>query len=187
MCDAWCKEVVAQSVEYWKEGADVLDVGSLDVNGQSRDTAMIKARSYLGVDIQAGRNVDRIVAAERLLDVFPPEGFDVVISTEMLEHCEHWREAVYNMFAVLKVGGIFVLTTRSKGFIRHGYPSDYWRFEVEDLQTIFGGMGEILYLGKDREDGGPGCGIILRKTVQDLSEWEIDLQRWVVHDINIEV
>lgn len=187
MCDAWCLETVRDSVKYWPENAKVLEVGGLNVNGCSRGIAEAVGAEYYSVDMQAGKNVDEVVKAENLIVRFMPSSQDVVISTEMLEHAEHWKKAVWNMVGVLKVGGILVLTTRSKGFIRHGYPDDYWRFEVDDLKRIFSPLFEILYLGKDREEGGPGCGIIARKKPGSFEAWKLGLQSIQVHDINTEI
>ena len=46
-----------------------------------------------------------MIPAERLLDYFGHESFDVVICTETLEHIMDWRSAINNMKGVLKRGG----------------------------------------------------------------------------------
>ncbi len=94
-------------------------------------------REYVGTDIEAGRFVDRVVSVYELVDTFGKESFDVVISTEMLEHVRDWRLAVDNMLSVLKPGGTLYVTTVSRGFIYHSFPHDFWRYEVEDLRKIF--------------------------------------------------
>jgi SAM-dependent methyltransferase len=63
--------------------------------------------------------------------------FDLVITTEMLEHVQDWKAVIANMKGVLKPGGVIFITTRSEGFPFHEYPGDYWRFEVEDMREIF--------------------------------------------------
>src|SRR5215217_7296315 len=97
-------------------GRDVLEVGSLDVNGTVRP--MVEARgprSYVGVDVVDGPGVDRMVDAADLVEVFGRDSFDVVVSTEMLEHAEDWCQAMLHMAGVLRPGGVLVLTTRGPG------------------------------------------------------------------------
>ena len=71
--------------------ADVLDVGSLDVNGSYR--ALIEGRGwrYTGLDIAPGANVD-VVADDPYCYPFADGAFDVVISGSTMEHVKHpWR------------------------------------------------------------------------------------------------
>lgn len=123
-------------------GKRVLEVGSYNVNGSLRSHVQsMKPAQYLGIDLQSGPDVDYAVdfcamTSQQVKDLWP-EPFDLVISTEMLEHAGHWRAAINNMKAVLKPGGWLLLTTRGVGFPRHGYPSDYWRFDCKDMQRIF--------------------------------------------------
>lgn len=98
--------------------------------------------------------------AEKILDRFGPEPFDVVISTELLEHVVDWRLVVRNMKEVLKHGGCIYITSRSKGFGYHAYPYDFWRYEVEDIRRIFADF-EIVVLKKDHE--APGVFLKARK------------------------
>ena len=125
-------------------GARVLEVGSLDVNGSPRWLIELLApTSYVGVDIRPGPKVDRICDASELVATFGAESFDVVVSTEMLEHAEDWRAAVSNMKRVLAPGGLLLITTRSPGFPLHDYPGDHWRFTREDALEIFADMEEL--------------------------------------------
>lgn len=119
-------------------GRRVLEVGSHDVNGSARSSiGQHDPAQYLGVDLMPGPGVDEVVSVYELEEEFGPNSFDVVLSTEMLEHVEDWRQAVTQMKRVTASGGVLVLTTRSRGFRYHAYPHDYWRFEQEDLRRIF--------------------------------------------------
>ena len=95
-----------------------------------------------------------MLPAERLVDYFGSESFDVVISTEVMEHVFDWRLIINNIKSVLKRGGFIYLTTRSKGFPYHAYPHDYWRYEPSDMVRIFRDF-EIIRLETDWE--GPAC------------------------------
>ncbi|MEM4067457.1 MAG: class I SAM-dependent methyltransferase [Candidatus Micrarchaeaceae archaeon] len=131
----------------------IIEVGSQDVNGTVRPLIMkYRPREYIGVDMVAGKNVDLVVDASRLTQEFGERSFDVVISTEMLEHVRDWRSVIHNLKAVLKEGGLLIISTRSKGFGYHAYPYDFWRYEIEDISRIFSDM-EIIKLDKDAEPG----------------------------------
>ncbi len=131
-------------------------------------------KKYIGIDIEPGKFVDIVLPAEKIVEYFGKESFDIIISTELLEHVKDWRKVIVNIKNVLKLGGILVLTTRSKGFPAHGYPHDFWRFEVEDIERIFEDF-EIISLQQDPE--APGVFIKAMKPVKfnatDLSNIKI--------------
>ncbi|MGH7721497.1 MAG: class I SAM-dependent methyltransferase [Candidatus Dormibacteria bacterium] len=121
----------------------VLEVGSRDVNGSPRpQLASLQPAAYVGVDLSEGPGVDLICSASELVERLGAASFDVVISTEMLEHCADWQLAVQQMSAVLRPGGWLLVTTRSPGFFRHEHPDDHWRFRIEDFERIFAGWEE---------------------------------------------
>lgn len=133
------------------EGKEVLEIGSQNVNGSPRDVIEpLRPKTYLGVDIAPGRGVDQVLDVTTLAfdRFFFAREFDVVISTEMLEHVSNWRAAVMNMKRVVRPGGVLLVTTRSPGFPFHGYPHDYWRYTIEDFRAIFADM-KILDLEPD--------------------------------------
>lgn len=103
---------------------------------------------YVGIDISPGKNVDIVCPIEDIPKRFQEGAFDLVISTEVLEHIRDWKTAVGNLKYALKPGGQLLLTTRSYGMPYHGYPQDFWRFEDEDFRAIFSDM-DILSLEKD--------------------------------------
>ncbi|MCE5214163.1 MAG: class I SAM-dependent methyltransferase [Methanobacterium sp.] len=143
------------------EGKKVIEIGSYDVNGSIRSIIeSLNPAEYMGVDLEEGPGVDRVCCAEEIINCFHEEAFDVVISTEMIEHVKDWRKVISNIKKICKPGGIILLTTRSYGFPFHPSPTDFWRFEYEDMESIFSDC-EILVLEKDREF--PGVFIKVRK------------------------
>ena len=127
----------------------VIEVGSLDVNGSLRPLMeSYNPKEYMGVDIVKGHGVDRICKVENLVEDVGQNIFDVVISTELLEHVRDWKKAISSIKNVCKEGGIILITTRSIGFPYHAYPYDFWRFEMDDMISIFGDC-EILALERD--------------------------------------
>lgn len=117
---AWVGDRVS---EYGLRGARTLEVGSLDVNGSVRRWF---AGPYVGIDMRDGPGVDVVGTADRL--PFDDDAFDVVVSTEMLEHDPAPWLSLPEMGRVLRPGGHLLMTTRGNGFGLHNEPSDYWRF-----------------------------------------------------------
>lgn len=133
------------------QGARILEVGSRDVNGSLRPIYEIwRPQEYIGVDIQAGAGVDLICNAKQLVQTFGENSFDIVFSTEMLEHIFNWRKAISNIKRVCKPEGIIFITTVIIGFPFHEYPYDFWRFEIEDMKKIFSDCDILSLYIKER-------------------------------------
>jgi SAM-dependent methyltransferase len=112
-----------------------------------------------------------VLDARDLIAAFGREAFDLVISTEMVEHVRDWRAVVSNMKGVLRPGGHLLVTTRSAGFPYHGWPHDYWRYQTEDMHRIFADL-EILVIEPDPK--APGIFVFARRP-EDFSEATPDL------------
>lgn len=151
-------------------GKKVLEVGALDVNGSPRRVLEpLGPARYIGVDMRPGSKVDIVVDASMLVPAFGPASFDVVVSTEMLEHVIDWRSAVSNMKRVLAPGGLLLITTRAPGFPQHDHPGDYWRFTMLDALDIFVDMDELLVT---EDPMAPGVFVRARKPV-DFQETDL--------------
>ena len=164
VCNVQCVEF-ARSVLQREDvaGSRVLEVGSYDYNGSVRRIAeALEPSTYVGVDIVPGPGVDEIVRIEDLEARFGPDSFDVVICTETLEHVLDWRAAIWNLKAVVRPGGVLIVTTRSRGFYFHGYPGDYWRYELEDMRVIFADM--TLERLESDDPNSPGVFLRARRT-----------------------
>ena len=143
------------------KGKTVIDVGSYNHNGNLHDLYQhYEPSTFVGADLFAGPGVDVVCPAEDIAKKFGEESFDIVLSSELLEHARNWREVVSNIKRVAKRSGTILITTRSKGFGLHGYPHDYWRYELDDMRAIFSDM-EIVALESDRQ--APGVFIKMRK------------------------
>jgi SAM-dependent methyltransferase len=89
------------------KNVSVLDVGSLDVNGNNR--YLFRNFEYMGVDIRPGNNVD-IVCPVHKLPYINVRQFDVVISSEMLEHDIYFEESLKAMLNLLKTEGLLMIS-----------------------------------------------------------------------------
>jgi len=86
-------------------GIRVLELGSLNINGTPRQ--FFENCEYIGVDRQAGNGVDVVSNAHEFKS---KNKFDVVITTEMLEHDKYADLSIENAWKLLKKGGIFIGT-----------------------------------------------------------------------------
>lgn len=166
-------------------GRDVLEVGSLDVNGSVRPMVEARgSRSYVGVDVVQGPGVDRVVDAADLEATFGRDAFDVVVSTECLEHVEDWRIAIANMVAVLRPGGVLVWTTRSPGFAYH-HPPDRWRYTQTAMAEILETLDlEAALVADDPEYPGVFCKARKPGHGRWGDGWHADYMRWLLRHVS---
>ena len=97
----------------WK---NVLEVGSLDINGSVRP--LFQNCNYVGVDLDYGPGVDLAVQGQEV--AFPDDSFDVTISAECFEHNPYWIETFENMVRMTKPGGLVTFTCAGEGRPEHG-------------------------------------------------------------------
>lgn len=93
----------------------VLDVGSLDINGNNH--YLFDTYEYLGIDIGEGKNVDVVCRGHEFTY---HEQFDVVISAECFEHDEFWKDTIKNCIKLTKPGGVFLFSCATTGRPEHG-------------------------------------------------------------------
>jgi SAM-dependent methyltransferase len=94
----------------------VLDIGSLDINGNNRD--LFQDCLYIGIDVGYGKNVDFEVKGHELQ--LPDGSFDVVISSECFEHDQYYEKTLRNAVRLLRPGGLFLFTCATTGRPEHG-------------------------------------------------------------------
>lgn len=93
----------------------VLDVGSMDINGNNR--YLFDGGTYIGIDVALGKNVDVVSLAHRYV---PGEPFDIVITTECLEHDPYWDLTLNACAAFTRSNGLFLMTCATTGREEHG-------------------------------------------------------------------
>lgn len=125
---AWVADQVAG---HELAGGRTLEVGSLDVNGSVRT---MFTGEYVGLDMRPGPGVDVVGLGDAL--PFDDASFDVIVTTETLEHDPAPWRTLAEIGRVLRPGGHLLLTTRGNGFGEHHEPSDYWRFMPESRALL---------------------------------------------------
>lgn len=154
------------------EHKKIIEVGSIDINGSLRPIYEYwNPAQYVGIDIEYGPGVDIVCDAEDILERFGENSFDIVVSTELLEHVKNWRKVISNMKNICKPDGIILITTRSQGYLYHGYPYDFWRYEIQDMKHIFSDC-KIVKIENDKEPG------VLLKIIKPANFIENDLSNY---------
>jgi hypothetical protein len=94
----------------------ILDIGSLDINGNNRFVFSYPFY-YIGLDLGPGPNVD-IICPGHLYD----SGFlfDVTVSTECFEHDMYYARTLKNMIELTRPNGLVLFTCASTGRPEHG-------------------------------------------------------------------
>ena len=118
----------------------VADVGSYDVNGTLRPLFSRSDWSYCGMDAEPGPNVDRVLSSPYAWPEIPSASFDVVVSTQTLEHVRHPWKWMPEVARICKPGGlIYVCSPNTWAF--HEYPIDCWRAWPDGLRALFDEAG----------------------------------------------
>lgn len=157
----YCNKIKSKYPKFF-DGCSVLDVGSLDINGNNK--YLFSNFTYIGIDIGPGRNVDVVTRAHKYN---PDTKFDFIISTECFEHDEFYELSLKNTYNLLKPGGFYLFTCATTGRREHGttrtsprdapFVGDYYKNltesdirEVWDCDKLFSEYGfEVELSHKD--------------------------------------
>jgi SAM-dependent methyltransferase len=132
----------------------------LDVGSSSKPTARnyrwlfsAPAFDYLGLDVEAGHNVDIVPSDPFCWSELADESFDIVVSGQMLEHNPFFWITMAEIARVAKPGGLVALIAPSQGKV-HRHPLDCWRFYPDSWAAM------CAYVGLD-----------LVETYRERSSW----------------
>jgi SAM-dependent methyltransferase len=117
---------VASGLLATKTKIEVLDIGGTNINGSYRSIFAGRQFCYRVADIVSDPSVDIVLSDPYRLPL-PNASVDIVLSGQMLEHCEFFWLTFQEMVRVLKQDGFIFLIAPSTGPI-HRYPVDCYRF-----------------------------------------------------------
>jgi SAM-dependent methyltransferase len=109
------KEYVYRSFHGWRNSRtnlDILEIGSLDINGSVRPIFEPFQTNYFGIDMQKGPGVDLVADAAHFVN---EEDYDVVVCAEVFEHTPDWKKIIANSYTNLRSGGLFIATMAGEG------------------------------------------------------------------------
>lgn len=132
----------------------VLEVGSANINGSARQ---FFTGLYWGIDWQEGEGVDEVMDAQQM--AYFDKVYDVVVCTEVLEHCTMPWAMCAEMARVLRPFGTLLLTTRGfdreRGAFPYHDPPDNYRYSALALEVLMEHAG-MLVEGIWRDPQAPG-------------------------------
>ncbi|MFA5013922.1 MAG: methyltransferase domain-containing protein [Actinomycetota bacterium] len=111
----WCQELKNNFPQYF-DNVKVLEIGAANINGSFRN--FFKANLYIGLDVQPYGGVDVVCIAH---EYDAPDGsFDVVFSTNALEHDMYWQKTLQKMVSLTKSEGLMFFSVPCCVWKPHG-------------------------------------------------------------------
>lgn len=122
--------------KYVEGGNLIIDVGS----GGSPYRFSVKDAEYVSLDISRNEFVNIVGDAHNL--PFRDRSADIVICTEVLEHCKNPSKVIKEISRIMR-GGCTLILSFPFLFPVHSN-QDYWRFTVEGIELILENQFKIL-------------------------------------------
>jgi SAM-dependent methyltransferase len=119
-----------------KDHYQVLDFGSFINEGQVAHHRSLLADydcDIVGVDIQAGRNVDKQMVKPYSIPL-ASNSQDVVLSGQVFEHIPFPWASILEIARVLRPKGFLFLTVPSRGHVHSTY--DLWRYYPDSMRAL---------------------------------------------------
>jgi hypothetical protein len=136
----FCERVSTMFPKFFTD-VRVLDIGSMDINGNNR--SHFKNSTFIGIDIGEGPNVDIVCSGHLYSANKNFEKFNTIISTECFEHDCYYKETILNIVEnLLLPGGLFIFSCATNGRQEHGttrtspndspFTNDYYKNLTEE-------------------------------------------------------
>lgn len=129
---AWLQEAIPVTA-----GA-VLDFGC----GDSPYRPLFGDRPYARADLPGGEALDHIITPDETIPA-AAGSFGTIVSTQVLEHVESYREYLAECHRLLAPGGRLLITTHGF-FEEHGHPHDFHRWTLTALGSDLRRAGFVI-------------------------------------------
>lgn len=157
----------------------IFEFGSLQVPNQigfADLRPLFPGRIYVGTDMRPGPGVDKVLNLHHL--DLPDESIGTGLLIATIEHVEFPREAIHEIFRVLKPGGWLAMASHMN-FPIHSHPYDYWRFTPEAFRSLLKPFAaSVVDCAGEPLNPHSVVGIGFKSPVPDLALVTAELQRW---------
>lgn len=117
----------------------VLEVGSKDYGSTSSFRDLYPESRYIGIDMEAGPGVDRIVDLAEGIGDLEEDYFALTVCCSVLEHVPQPWKMAENITRVTARGGRLYMSAPWV-WRYHAYPDDYFRFSFRGVASLFPGF-----------------------------------------------
>lgn len=148
----------------------ILDFGA----GGSPYRSLFPNANYQTADLQ-GSCADFSISGDGFTSA-PDHAFDMVLSTQVLEHCRNPERYLSEVKRVLKNHGKVILSTHGL-FEEHACPSDFYRWTADGLRSVMEGSGFNVH-SVAKVTAGPRAGFHLLQSA--LSQAVLDERHFLV-------
>jgi len=114
----------------------VLEIGAKDYGSTSSFRDFYAGREYVGVDMEAGKNVDLVVDLTQGVGELRADHFALAICCSVLEHVRRPWIFAEHLSAVVRPGGALYMSVPWV-WRYHAYPDDYFRFSWRGVIELF--------------------------------------------------
>jgi SAM-dependent methyltransferase len=122
------------------ENMDLLDFGCGSMPYQSIYKPYVKNYFGADIDLNPDRHFDLDIATSSIK--VGSERFDIIVSTQVLEHVVSPQDYLREANRVAKQGGLLIISTHGF-FPYHPDPNDYWRWTKSGLHKVLNDNGWV--------------------------------------------
>jgi SAM-dependent methyltransferase len=159
--------------------APIYEFGALQVSGAEDEDlrSLFPGCEYIGADMREGPGVDQVLDLHHI--DLADEVAESVLCLDTLEHVEHPRKAISEIYRLLRSDGILVLSSVFE-FPIHGYPNDYWRFTPEGFRSLLKPFANSYVCCFGRSEDRPQCiaAVAFKGRAPELRDFQLSCEKW---------